>query len=174
LWLRSVERARFGSSSPAPPGSHHSGQRRRTEFLEVHPEVSIVAKEFQTGLANRERGLIALYELARLQDTLRRPLHLLARGGVQFRGEFSRLFDTWTLTDSTPFMRAVNWHKARVDSQRIKWDKAPNRRVDALLAHNIAVWQRMVLSPYNLAERSPRIPKEGGVSRGQLSLPSLG
>jgi hypothetical protein len=144
------------------------------EFLEVHPEVSVIAKEFQTGLANPKRGLIALNELARLQDALKRPLHLLARGGVQFRGEFSRLFDSWTLTDSTPFMRAVNWHKARMISQTPKWDKAPNRRVDALLKHNIALWQRMVLSPYTLAERSPRIPKEARASQGQLSLPSFG
>jgi hypothetical protein len=141
------------------------------EFLEAHPEVSIIAKEFLTGLADRERGLIALNEIARLQDVLRRPLHLLARGGAQFRGEFSRLFDEWTLTDSTPFMRAVNWHKARMDSQRIKWDKAPNRRVEALLAHNIGVWKQSVLSPYTLAAHGPRGPRTEEASPGQLSLP---
>lgn len=146
------------------------------EFLEEHPEVSIVAKEFQTGLANRRRGLIAIRELSRLQDALKRPLHLLARGGAQFRGEFSLHFDRWTLTDSTPFFKAVNWHRARRMPRRIRWEKASSSRVEALLAYNIAVWKQWILSPYTSPPSSSRTQKastEGQHRQLKLGLPVI-
>jgi hypothetical protein len=141
------------------------------EFLEARPEVSIVAKEFETGLANPREGLKALYALARLQDKLKRPLHLLARGGAQYRKEFSHLFESWTLVDSNPFIKAVKRKKARMDSRRVDWDNAPDHRVDALLAHNIGVWRRWISTPYVPAARTPQAPKSAEVHPGQLRIP---
>jgi hypothetical protein len=141
------------------------------EFLESHPEISIVAKEFETGLQNPERGKAALHELARIQDALKRPLHLLARGGAKYRDKFSYLFDNWTLVDSTPFVKAIKRQKARMDSRRVDWDKAPDRRVDALLAHNVGLWTKWISGPFIPIDRTPRTPRQPQMHTGQFRLP---
>jgi hypothetical protein len=141
------------------------------EFLGEHTEISMVAKEFLTGAAVRKRGRVALQELARLQDALKRPLHLLARGGAQYRAEISRLFEHWTLVDSSPFIKAVKQQKARLVSPRVAWDKVRDYRVDALLAHNVGVWRSWLAGPSVPASHHSQTPKTAQVYTGQYRLP---
>lgn len=117
-------------------------------FLLSHPEVTYVAKEFQTGLSRPERGEISLDEIARLQDKIKRPLHLIAVGAAQYRGRFTEKFDGWTIIDSMPFMKAISRRKARLGSYRVHWDVINRRWIDGLLGHDIQVYGGWIASPF--------------------------
>ncbi|MEP7010186.1 MAG: DUF4417 domain-containing protein [Acidobacteriota bacterium] len=143
------------------------------EFLETHEEITMVSKEFQTGLANPARGRDALHHLARLQDALKRPLHLVAVGAAQFRGEISRLFTDWTISDSRPFMNSIKRKRARLMSRRIKWegvDPEANRLVDALLTCNIAAYKQWIDRPFIPAKPSPGGSRTLEASPSQLRI----
>jgi hypothetical protein len=108
------------------------------DFLKEHPEVSVIAREFQT--ATRERGMIRLDDLDRLQDKLKRRLHLVAVGAAQHRVELARRFDSWTVIDSMPFIRAVKRRRAKIQDGRVDWKMAPSESPDVLLPHAINEW----------------------------------
>ena len=111
-------------------------------FLREHAEVTHIAKEFQTGLANPERGREAIENLDRLQDRLKRRFHLVAIGAARFRGLLDERFDTWTLMDSEPFMKAVKRRvAARVDERRVRWLPALGQDAGDLLFHNVGRYQ---------------------------------
>lgn len=77
----------------ADPRVAHNG-RFRHSFLQAHAEITVVAKEFQTGLANQERGEAAILKLAELQTTLGRSLHVVAIGGARYRPQLRAAFDS--------------------------------------------------------------------------------
>ncbi len=112
-------------------------------FLREHVEVTHVAKEFQTGLANPERGREAIDNLARLQRLLKRRLHVVAIGAARFRGLLDERFEgSWTLIDSEPFMKAVKRRvAARVDERRVRWLPALGQDAGDLLFHNVGRYQ---------------------------------
>jgi hypothetical protein len=107
------------------------------DFLRVHPNIQVVAKEFQTGLAAPERGERTLTRLAQLQDTVGRRLHLMAIGAARYLHRLPKLFDSWTLLDSVPFMKAVKRRVAAAVSRRIRWQPALGEPVEDLLLHNV-------------------------------------
>jgi hypothetical protein len=106
-------------------------------FLRAHPEVTHVAKEFQTGTANPTRGAYALDGVSRLQERLGRRLHLFAIGAARYRCELPQRFDSWTILDSTPFMKAVNRRVAAPPGRRIRWQPARGEDVSNLLLQNV-------------------------------------
>jgi hypothetical protein len=111
-------------------------------FLGERPEISIIAKEFQTGLSNEERALETLDRIADLESRLGRTLHLIAVGAARFRAAIGSRLARWTILDSVPFMRAM---KRRVAirlrlAPRVSWRKALSEPVGSLLAHNILTW----------------------------------
>jgi hypothetical protein len=110
-------------------------------FLLAHPEVDVVAKEFQTGLANPIRGEEAIAQLARMQSKLQRRLHVVAVGAAKFRGALARDFDGWTVIDSVPFMKAVKRRAATPGGRRILWSSAKNEDVADLVAHNVSAYE---------------------------------
>jgi hypothetical protein len=138
-------------------------------FLTAHPEVALVAKEFQTGLARRTRGLIALDQLAKLQDRLRRSLHVVAVGGAQYRSDLAQRFDFWTVVDSTPFIKAVKRRQGSLGDKRVVWRAARDRSVEVLLPHNIGVYRTWLAG----AAPEPRALRRSKphVNTGQLTLP---
>lgn len=83
------------------------------EFLIAHPEIDVVAKEFQTGLREKEKAAIAIDALGALQDHVRRPLRLVAIGATRYIGRLRRVFGSVSFVDSAPFMRAMK-RRARV------------------------------------------------------------
>lgn len=118
----------------------NSGQRedweRWYEFLRDNPSISYVAKEFQTGLRVRSRGLTAIQSLATLQQRLGRRLHPLVVGGVAYAADLAPHFERITFADSQPFMKAMHRRRrARMGG----WELHPVPGVvDDLLEENLA------------------------------------
>lgn len=138
-------------------------------LLKDNPNISVVAKEFQTGAS-----LDDVERLGRLQDKVRRPLHPLIIGGARFLREVAGLFETFTLVDSQPFMKTV---KAR---ERLSldpftndqtWTAFPTRKnefLDQLLLNNIRTYEVWVRAEVAIAR-----PQEAGqlALRGTLPMP---
>lgn len=116
------------------------------DFLEAHQEVSVVAKEFQTGLASPERGLPAIEALARLQDRIGRKLHVLAIGGGKYAFDLASRFDGWTVIDSVPFMKATHRRLAGGAGRRVRWIPSMEEDIGDMLAHNIIRWSDWLLA----------------------------
>ncbi|RJS13213.1 hypothetical protein DRW03_36185, partial [Corallococcus sp. H22C18031201] len=110
-------------------------------FLAEQPSITVVTKEFQTGQRNRQLGEPALYNLANLQQRLGRPLHPILVGGAQYTEVAAELFTSFTISDSTPFEKAV--HRQRYvlpRNGRPGWRRnplPPGIPIDHLLKHNI-------------------------------------
>ena len=83
------------------------------EFLIAHPEISVVAKEFQTGLREKKKAATAISALRALQDDVGRPLRLIAIGATQYIDKLRRAVGSVTFVDSGPFIRAMK-RRARV------------------------------------------------------------
>ena len=143
-----------------------------SDFLSAHSEVTVVAKEFQTGAAKRIRGMWHIEQMARLQDSLGRDLHPLAIGAAQYRLELARRFSDWTIVDSMPFMKAMHRQRACRGERRIQWKGEIDGSVDALLSYNAAEWGRWIedlieTRPWQRSDPAPR----GVEHRGQIPLP---
>ncbi len=106
-------------------------------FLRAHPEVDQIALEFQTGLARPDRAAFAFEHLAAIQDRLRRRLHVFAIGASRYRAELPKQFDTFTVLDSAPFMKAVKRRAAGAIRRRVEWDRALDEDVSDLVLHNV-------------------------------------
>jgi hypothetical protein len=142
------------------------------DFLTAHPEVRMVAKEFQTGAAKRSRGLWHIEQMAHLQDSLGRELHPLAIGAAQYRVELAARFSDWTIIDSMPFIKAVHRRRAYRGERRIHWKSELDASVDALFSYNAAEWGRWIEDlvasrPWQRREFAPRIAE----MIGQIPLP---
>lgn len=134
-------------------------------FLTAHAEVSIVAEDFQTGLAQRERGLPAIERIAQLQDRLRRKLHLLAVGGGQYADTLAGHFDGWTVIDSMPFMKATHRRLAGAIGARVQWTRLDGH-VGEMLEHNVIRWSDWISARARgeLAAKRTRAPRLTGPS----------
>lgn len=111
-------------------------------FLADHPEVTHVAKEFQTGLARRERGIEAIQRVRNLEERVGRPLHLVAIGGAQYATVLESTLVHWTLIDSVPFMKAIKRRAALPKGKRIRWQSALGERPHILFDHNILAYEQ--------------------------------
>lgn len=139
------------------------------QFLRRHEEVSVVAKEFRTGAAKRNRGLIHLDELARLQDRLGRSLHVVAIGAAQYREELAWRFGGRTIVDSNPFMKAIHRKRAQLGVNRVNWKLEPTGVVDEILPFNIGLWSWWLTLPGGANDRTIRRGSKR-VDRRQLKI----
>ena len=79
---------------------------RWERILRDQSDITVIAKEFQTGLRNRVRGDQAYAELIRLQERLGRHLHPILFAGRRFLPSLDRNFPAGsTVIDATPFLR---------------------------------------------------------------------
>ena len=112
---------------------------RWARVLRDQPKSLCVAVEFQTGARRHETGSQYFAGLVGLQDQLGRPLHPFAvAGGCRMR-EFARHFKTFSVVDSTPFIKTM---KRRILSNPTSggWRSYPTdagQSLSALLSHNI-------------------------------------
>lgn len=126
-------------------------------FLEAHPEVNVIGEEFQTGFANPARGRWAIDELTKLQDTLRRPLHIVAVAGARYAELLRERFgNNWTVLDSVPFMRAIKRRGAADFDRRITWERSVGENPADLFLRNSRVYSQW------LGESSARKLKSDG------------
>jgi hypothetical protein len=110
------------------------------DFLKEHPEITFVAKEFQTGAAIPRIAQWHIEQLLMVQERIGRGLHLLAVGGRRHIGLLLKL-EQFTIIDSVPFLRTIFRRKmSRVDG---RWAIHLTRRgetLDGLLRHNVDVY----------------------------------
>lgn len=96
------------------------------EFLREHPEIIVVAKEFQTGLKGGEEGEQAYRDLVDLQEKLDRPIHPFLVAGSRFYKDARRDFPKgFTVSDSTAFMGALARQVLQYDGSSWRWVKQP-------------------------------------------------
>jgi hypothetical protein len=152
-----------------------------SDFLKEHPEITVVAKEFQTGAAIPRIAQWHIEELQRLQEKIGRGLHLLAVGGRRHLGLLLRL-ERFTIIDSVPFVRTVKRRRMSRDDGR--WKVSRTRRgepLDGLLRHNVEVYSTGIeeavmkrsqyLLPFDV-ELQPQTNNEMGAPSNRIDVES--
>jgi len=117
------------------------------EFLQQHPEVSVVTKEFQTGFKPYEKGRIVIDELSRLQEQLGRPLHpILIGGGTLYKEASARFGQHFSVIDSRPHMLSMSRillnELSDTHYEEVQIRTATGQGIDAIYRENIKVHHR--------------------------------
>jgi hypothetical protein len=130
------------------------------DFLKAHPHLSMVAQEFQTGLATRRRASWHIQQLCNIEQFLGRGLRMVAVGGRRHLPLLVGLSGV-TITDSVPFIRTQK--RRMLDYIRGKWKihlTEEGQQLDYLLQHNVATYGRHVeIAIAALRRLGPVIPK---------------
>jgi hypothetical protein len=103
--------------SAVAPGDWHYWQN----YLHANDSVQYVAIEFQTGNKNPLEGRQVIEHVARIQSAVGRPLHPLVIGGTQFVRDFFKVFNAFTVIDSSPFIKAVKRQRHDGKAARKPW-----------------------------------------------------
>lgn len=114
------------------------------DFLRDHAHISIIAQEFQTGLASRNRAKWHIEQLSEIQQALGRGLHLLAVGGRRHLSLLTRLSGI-SVVDSVPFMRACK--RRLLERETGNWVvklTEPGEPIDELLYRNVRAYTHAV------------------------------
>ena len=82
-------------------------RRDWTQLLREQPQLSLVAREFQTGARQGNAGQTMLDEIRAMQEELGRPLHPILVGGARYYRAAQTRFANFTVVDSHPFMATV-------------------------------------------------------------------
>jgi len=133
------------------------------DFLRGHPEIVVVAKEFQTGLKGSEEGGRAYHELVELQEKLGRPIHPFLVAGSRFYQDACRDFPHgFTVSDSTAFMGALARQVLHNDGGRRRWVKRPTKLgapVDEHFNQNVRERERS-MKANSVGEKQTRVPAD--------------
>lgn len=114
------------------------------DFLREHSHITMVAQEFQTGLASRTRARWHIQQLRNIQQSLGRGLHLIAVAGRRHLPLLMGMSGV-TVVDSVPFMRACK--RRLLEKKTGKWVVRltnPGEPIDDLLCRNVATYTRAV------------------------------
>ncbi len=109
-------------------------------FLAEHAEISVICKEFQTGLKEVEKGRTAYYEIVKLQEAAGRPLHPILVAGGRYYRDAQKDFAHFTVIDSGPFMAALARQVQSDTPDGLQWRKrptAPGQPIDDLFDQNV-------------------------------------
>nr|WP_231966875.1 DUF4417 domain-containing protein [Terriglobus roseus] len=120
-------------------GRTDSDFRRWAEFVGARPEVTHLAYEFTTGTGWAERQEQHADWLCGLASTVKRPLKLVLRGGMDVANKLASAFDQVTILDTTSFFKTMMRKRASLNG-RLAWVEARTAAgspVDALFAENI-------------------------------------
>lgn len=119
-------------------------------YLQEHPNITCIVKEFQTGNAKAQYAREAIAALRRLEQRLGRGLHPILVGARFVLGEAKASFPRMTLADSNPFMKTVNRRELTANlGGRRKWLRLQlerHERLDSLLATNLLRYTQWVAS----------------------------
>lgn len=110
-------------------------------FLREHQDVTMVVKEFQTGNRAKKAGDESFDEIVKLQRRVDRELHPILVAGSRYYSAAHKVFRTFSILDSRPFLQTLN--RTRLVEQNDRWEFVsnplpPGHPVDELLAYNIA------------------------------------
>jgi hypothetical protein len=127
-------------------------------FFRDHKHLSIVAQEFQTGLASRTRASWHIWQLRNIEQSLGRGFRMIAVGGRRHLPLLVGL-SAVTITDANPFHKAHSRQKLL----NARWVKAPTEKglpVDGLFELNVTNYSDLVGSCYAAAIKiGPLLPK---------------
>jgi hypothetical protein len=112
-------------------------------FLREHREINIIAKEFQTGPSNNQVALWHIGHLLKLQDRIKRGLHLVAVGGRRHLRNLIE-FSGISVMDSNPFMKTCHRFALAASGIWEDFPTAPNEPLDDLLLTNILRYTELV------------------------------
>lgn len=146
--------------------SNDQDWERWLEFFREQTDVVCGCVEYQTGARRKEFGNYYFSKLVEMRDKLGRPIHPIAVGGSGKLMDFEGNFPSYTIIDSTPFMKTMKRQELSAIMNRWKWRKKPTRlraTLNGLLAQNIRFYR---MRQMNRIGRSP----DGGL--GQLLLPA--
>lgn len=141
------------------------------DFLREHKEISVVAKEFQTGGRNTSVAEWHIQQLLRVQDHVKRGLRLVAIGA---RRHLKKLmgFAGVTLSNSDPFMKTCHRFLLMPTGQWEHWPTLPDEPLDELLRINVQRYGGMIRNDLALAKMPsisrPVIPKPLNPAQLQL------
>jgi Domain of unknown function (DUF4417) len=129
------------------------------DFLKHHPHISLVAQEFQTGLANPTKANWHVWQMCNVEQALGRGLHLIAVGGRRHLPVLVGL-SAITVVDSIPFIRACKRRQLEHAGGRWVVKRTPQgAQIDELLAQNVANYASGVENAIAEQRRlGPRIP----------------
>jgi hypothetical protein len=114
------------------------------DFLRDHPHITLIAQEFQTGLASRKKASWHVWRMCNLEQSLGRGLHLVAVGGRRHLPLLVGLSGV-TIVDSVPFVRACKRRVLDHTSGRWVINETPvGKPVDDLLRRNVAAYRSIV------------------------------
>jgi hypothetical protein len=133
------------------------------DFLREHAECSVVTMEFQTGArARQEIGREAFDELVLLQDRVGRPLHPILVGAARFFREATEKFESFTVVDSQPFLRALSRQTLALSpSGQYKWVETPTQigaHLDGLIDANLRHYENKLLAGSSEDEPGEPLP----------------
>jgi len=114
-------------------------------YLAERPEISVVAKEFQTGNRAALPSLHCLERIATIQNRLGRPLHPILIGGAHLIEAAAMRFETFTVLDSRPFQNALHRYVFEPKGRRPRWmssQQLPGLGVDGLMLTNLQRYER--------------------------------
>jgi hypothetical protein len=122
---------------------------RWTDFIGERDEVKSVALEFGTGLARKDRGQWHTEKILALAAQVKRPLHLVLRGGLRHLRELAAGFHSVSLLESSAFSRTrsrrrLEWRPG----EREKWKAVPmpeTECLDELLQFNVDERAAMII-----------------------------
>lgn len=113
---------------------------RWRDFITGRPEITHIAFEFATGAGWAGRLEWHAAQLVQLAESVRRPLHLVVRGGTPILLRLVRMFSTVTCLETSTFLKTMR-RKAAVTAANgaVRWRHAPTEKtelLDKLLADN--------------------------------------
>ena len=116
---------------------------RWSDFVAERGEVSHIAFEFTTGTASPLRAGYHRDHLMALAAQVRRPLHLVLRGGRRHLPQLTAAFASVSMLDAEPYVKTKYRQRARPAlGADVEWFASPTghgEALDALLQHNINV-----------------------------------
>lgn len=142
-------------------------------FLKEHPQITVIAKEFQTGASRRKVGEWHARALLELEQKLGRGLHLVAVGGRRFIPMLAHLHGL-TVMDSNPFMKSVKRRRLTIKNQQWAASRtAKGAPIDELLNHNTCIYEQYILGKIKNARsgKSERRVSSRGLERDPKVLP---
>jgi hypothetical protein len=120
---------------------------RWKDYIAARSEVTHVAFEFGTGAGWAKRIEWHMNKLIGLAAAIRRPLHLVVRGGSRVMPALAMAFSGVTLLETSVFMKTIRARKrATLTAGTVSWRPSPtdvSEPLDALLTEN---WEAVAAS----------------------------
>jgi len=112
------------------------------DFLRDHPHLSMIAQEFQTGLACVRRARWHISQMLNIQESLGRRLRLIAAGGRRHLPMLVELSGV-TIIDANPFVK-THMRQRLVNGKWLKHATPEGEPLDQLMETNIGAYTKYV------------------------------